>query len=950
MLAALGEASERTRERLIDEMSGHDRPEQGHALAGDSIRFFEAAARFARRLLASQRFVPSVSADRHGALRATWIPWLNDDSIAEPVALLLAGAPPLVRAVDDDLGGDAAAVLQGFLIACVDGAVRRSLAAEDMIEALEDWQEAADPHVAWLGGLLGPDDELRPGPGADASLLRTARRWIAALEQRGPSGAWQLSLRLNEPPAAEADLDEDDLTWTLTFHLEAVERPGIVVDAPDIWAFPGETFSVDGVRLDAPHELLLTELSRASRVYPLLERALDESNPSMLELSTAQAYEFLRDVRPLLLDQGFGAAAPEWWDSPAARVGARLTLTAPGPAPAPNAASDRSAGAPALGLATLVSYQWRLAVGDTPLSVEEFERLARRAPLVRINGQWVEIRKDDLAKAVGFLKENPGGDVSLGEAIRLGFMADASETGLNVLGVDAEGWLKELFEDKSASLETFESEPEGFVGSLRPYQLRGLSWLAFLDRLGLGPCLADDMGLGKTIQLLALLAHEKHKGLTEGPTLIVVPMSIVGNWARESARFTPDLSVLIHHGPERAQGESFLEAASRADIVLTTYALANRDREVIECVRWSRVVLDEAQNIKNPGAKQSQAIRGLEAPRRAALTGTPLENRLGELWSIIDFCNPGLLGSNHQFKRHFATPIERNHDRRRAEQLRNLVRPFILRRLKTDSSVISDLPEKVETKEFCRLTAEQAELYESCVRAMLDEVEGAEGIRRRGVVLTSLVRLKQICDHPALVAGDDAQTPDALAARRSGKCIRLLELLDEVMASGERALVFTQFRQMGKVLAGILQHTFDRDVLFLHGGTPQKLREKMVARFQSGDPSCPIFLLSLKAGGVGLNLTAASHVVHFDRWWNPAVENQATDRAFRIGQTRTVNVHKFIVAGTLEDRIDEMIDAKLALAEDVIGSGEEWLTELSTSQLQDILTLRPDTALQDEAV
>ncbi|MCB1212300.1 MAG: DEAD/DEAH box helicase, partial [Verrucomicrobiales bacterium] len=515
-----------------------------------------------------------------------------------------------------------------------------------------------------------------------------------------------------------------------------------------------------------------------------------------------------------------------------------------------------------------------------------------------------------------------------------------------ILGLDATGWIGSLLgaSEDDVSMPDIQV-PESFQGELRPYQHKGLSWLAFLDRLGLGPCLADDMGLGKTIQLLALLLYERqlNNGESPGPTILVVPMSIVGNWQREAHRFAPDLTVLVHHGPERLTGDSFAQSASTSDLVITTYALVNRDLETLEKVGWRRAVLDEAQNIKNPSAKQTRAVRALAPERRVALTGTPLENRLSELWSIMEFCNPGFLGTLTEFKRAFALPIERHNDRQRATRLRNLVRPFILRRLKTDPNVIEELPEKVESREYCRLTSEQAELYESTVRKMLTEVEQAEGIRRRGAVLAALTRLKQICDHPWLVRPDkdDGASPPT-SATTSGKCIRLLEMLDEVVASGDQALVFTQFRQMGRVLASTISHALDRDVLFLHGGTTQTQRQQMVDRFQLEDGSAPIFILSLKAGGVGLNLTAASHVFHFDRWWNPAVENQATDRAYRIGQTKRVQVHKFIVAGTLEERIDQMIESKIALAEDVIGSGEDWLTELSTNQLKELFSLRPD--------
>jgi SNF2 family DNA or RNA helicase len=508
---------------------------------------------------------------------------------------------------------------------------------------------------------------------------------------------------------------------------------------------------------------------------------------------------------------------------------------------------------------------------------------------------------------------------------------------------------------KVPTLET----PPGFKGTLRPYQERGLSWLAFMERFGFGACLADDMGLGKTVQLLALLVHEREEAKRAAagtgaepqrvaPTLLIVPMSVVGNWTKEVTRFSPSIQCLVHHGPLRRQGDAFLAAVSKSDLVVTTYALANRDKDLLARVGWGRVVLDEAQFVKNPAAKQSQAVRAIEAPRRIALTGTPVENRLSELWSIMDFLNPGYLGGAGQFRTRFAVPIERYHDPARAGQLRGLVRPFILRRVKTDPTVVADLPEKLETKEFCHLTPEQAQLYETCVKRMLTDVEAAEGIHRRGLVLAALIKLKQICNHPAQALKDADPTPAAAVdPTRSGKGIRLLEMLDEVLAEGDRALVFTQFRQMGHLLESMLKRELGRDILFLHGGTPQGQRQKLIDDFQDPKGKAPVLVLSLKAGGVGLNLTAATHVFHFDRWWNPAVENQATDRAYRIGQTRTVQVHKFVVRGTLEERIDEMIESKTELAENIIGHGERWLTELDTTQLREILTLRAD-AVGDE--
>jgi SNF2 family DNA or RNA helicase len=696
--------------------------------------------------------------------------------------------------------------------------------------------------------------------------------------------------------------------------------------------------------------------------------------------------------------------APTWWDSPAARLGVRLKIESPVTLEGVGLRGGAGAGGgPArVGLMALVNYKWQISLGQATLSIDEFQRLAQlKSPLVYVGGRWVEVRPEDIKAAVAFIRENPGGEIEVGKALRLAFAADTKATGVPVVGLDATGWAAAIFggtgtgeQQKNFSMPMLDAPP-GFVGSLRPYQVKGLSWLAFLDRLGLGSCLADDMGLGKTIQLLAMLLHERVGYYAElrrrdaaalvaaangqavepaagavgvepgqeagafdvGPTLLIVPMSVVSNWVRETRRFAPSLRVLVHHGAERARGPELIDAAHKADLVVTTYALAHRDRDDLEKVVWHRVALDEAQNIKNPVTKQTRAVRSIEAPRRIALTGTPVENRLTELWSIMDFLNPGLLGSGAEFRSRFAMGIEKYNDAGKGKQLRSLIQPFVLRRLKTDPQVIADLPEKVETKEFCYLTPEQASLYEQVVKGMLQQAESSDGVQRRGVILAGLTKLKQVCNHPLHYLRHDLDPDGApvtavgpAPSQRSGKCTRLVQMLDEVVASGGQALVFTQFRAMGEMLAATLRHELDREVLLLHGGTSAKDRDAMVQRFQKGDGSAPVFVLSLKAGGVGLNLTAANHVFHFDRWWNPAVENQATDRAFRIGQTRTVQVHKFVVAGTLEEKIDQMIEAKASLADNVIGSGEAWLTELSLSQLRDVLTLRQDAVEPLEAL
>jgi SNF2 family DNA or RNA helicase len=590
-------------------------------------------------------------------------------------------------------------------------------------------------------------------------------------------------------------------------------------------------------------------------------------------------------------------------------------------------------------LENIVSYDWSVSIGDTTLGAAEFEKLVQlKLPLIQVRGQWVELRPEEIERAIAFFqKKRRAGNMTLGEALRTGLGQGQSELGLPVTAIESEGWVGDLLAQLADDGKVTPIDaPTTFRGQLRPYQLKGVSWLAFLQRFGFGGCLADDMGLGKTMQFLAILLYaQEHKTARTEPALVICPMSIVGNWQREMQRFAPSLRVMIHHGHERLAGEAFVEEARRHDVVITTYALALRDREHLAELEWEYIVVDEAQNIKNEFAKQTQAIKSLSTRHRVALTGTPVENRLSELWSIMEFLNPGYLGSATDFRQHFAIPIERYHDKERAEVLKRVIQPFVLRRIKTDKNIIADLPEKMEMKVYCNLTQEQASLYEAVVKEMLEKIEkvGNE-MERRGLILATLMKLKQVCNHPAQFIADSSRL-----AGRSGKLARLEEMLEEVLATGEKALIFSQFAQMGTLLRRYLQETFGHEVLFLHGSVAKKQRDTLVQRFQEESKGAQIFILSLKAGGVGLNLTAANHVFHFDRWWNPAVENQATDRAFRIGQTKNVQVHKFVCVGTLEERIDLMIEQKKELAENIVGSGENWLTEMSTAQLKELFAL-----------
>ncbi|MFG0246221.1 MAG: DEAD/DEAH box helicase [Phycisphaerales bacterium JB052] len=933
--------------------SDHDESEHAFGGLGAGIKYFVAASRLASHLLAGHRVVPMILQDAQGELSAGWWPWLSDPMTAARVQKLVNSMPGVGRAVVNEHAHDAWSLTTDFLAAVTDARCRSTMIREEMHDTVEDADPERDPQVAWLLGLLDDTEEVPSVQGQRADIVRKVRRWISELEDRGESSDWVFGLRIAEPIAdgLAADISKPDATvkWSLSFFLQSVDDEEIVLRASDIWLIQRERIVISGLTLENPQELLMAELGRASRHYKKLEEALDSSEPIEILLDSQEAYAFLRENKPILEEQGFAVQSPPWWESPSGRLGARLKIESDPAEAMFDENGDPDGAAPQLGLNSLVGYHWEIAIGDTTLTLHEFEQLAQQnAPLVRIGGKWVEIRPEDVQNAIKFIGENPGGEMELGEAMQLALASDSSQTGLPVTGLEATGWVASLLGgEDGASIKLPELEtPERFNGTLRPYQSRGMSWMSFMEQFGFGACLADDMGLGKTVQMLALMVHERTvapDGKVD-PTLLVVPMSVIGNWMKEAQKFAPQLRVMVHHGVDRHTDETFSEVASNSDLILTTYALAHRDREIIDSVKWGRIVLDEAQFIKNPAAKQSQAVRSIVAPKRVALTGTPVENRLSELWSIMDFLNPGYLGSSGLFRKRFSLPIERHRDQNKMVKLRAMVSPFILRRVKTDPTVVSDLPSKIESKEWCALTPEQAKLYESCVQRMLSDVDQSEGIHRRGLVLAALIKLKQICNHPAqMLKETDPQFGKVIDPMRSGKCVRLLEQTSELISEGDQALIFTQFRQMGHILSNMLRHELGKDVLFLHGGTPQGKRQKMIDEFQEATGKTPILILSLKAGGVGLNLTAATHVFHFDRWWNPAVENQATDRAYRIGQTRTVQVHKYIVRGTLEERIDEMIESKMELAENIIGHGERWLTELGTDKLRELLTLRADT-------
>jgi non-specific serine/threonine protein kinase len=651
-----------------------------------------------------------------------------------------------------------------------------------------------------------------------------------------------------------------------------------------------------------------------------------------------RAYRFLCDV-PVLEDSGLVVRLPDWWKK---RARPRVSVTI---------GQKRES---RLGAGAMLSFDVRAALGDQDLTAEEWQAMMN-APdgLVRLRGQWVEVDRQRLSEAMehwqAVQRAAKNGEISFIEGMRLLAGAPADLTDAGAVDTDREWSFLQAGRQLAEVLDALRRPGEAPVAdagadlkaTLRPYQREGVSWLRLLTGLGLGACLADDMGLGKTIQVLALLLCLKRlSAAAEGdgppPSLLIVPASLLGNWKAEADRFAPALTLRFLHASqadvqELQQAAAGPDALAGADLVVTTYGMAAR-LEWLAQRPWRLVILDEAQAIKNPATRQTRAVKKLHGDARIVLTGTPVENRLGDLWSLLDFLNPGLLGSAADF-RTFVKAMEARESDRYAP-LRRLVGPYLLRRLKTDKAIIADLPDKTEMKAFCGLSKRQIALYESSVRELETALEASDGIQRKGLILAYLMRFKQICNHPSQFLGDGLYAP-----ADSGKFDRLRQIAEEIASRQEKAIVFTQFREMTDPLAEFLAGIFLRGGLVLHGGTPVKARKGMVDEFQS-DTGPPFFVLSLKAGGTGLNLTAASHVIHFDRWWNPAVENQATDRAFRIGQRRNVLVHKFVTQGTVEERIDEMIRDKTELAGALLeGSAERKLTELTNEELLRMVSL-----------
>ncbi|MGW6597796.1 DEAD/DEAH box helicase [Streptomyces sp. NPDC055036] len=887
-----------------------------------------AAALHALQLAGRGRLLPGLTASDHDAWRAGP---LDADDIAQ-LRAIAAAMPPEAHAVPvPDLSPlqlpDPEALVRAFLDAVADSLPRT-------------------PAAAYAAGA--------PFAAKEAQHLPGARTW-AAEAAAGMDAGVRVSLRLDlsaydvfdqpDQPDQEAapgrsagvgvgigpGADESQIVrraGAALVQIHSLADPTLVIDASRLWAGHGDEGFGPRARIDA-----MLALRRAARVWTPLARLLERDVPDALALSEDELYELLGPGAARLAAAGVAVHWP--------RELARTLTAAAVVRPAPGSATD---GTPFFDSAELLRFNWQLALDGDPLTEREMDVLAEsHRPIVRLRDQWVVVDPALVRKA----RKRGLGLLEPVDALAIALTGTAEVDGETVEAVPT-GALAALRDRLTTGVAAI-AQPPALAATLRDYQLRGLAWLDLMTSLGLGGCLADDMGLGKTVTVIALHLHRARTA----PTLVVCPASLLGNWQREITRFAPGVPVHRFHGAGRTlpgvPGDGVPEdgvpgARGPGGFVLTTYGTMRSSADALAAHGWGMVVADEAQHVKNPFSSTAKALRTIPAPARIALTGTPVENNLSELWALLDWTTPGLLGPLKAFRARHARIVENVENAKDAgvkdvaneeavERLSRLVRPFLLRRRKSDPGIVPELPPKTESDHPVALTREQASLYEAVVRETMAAIEAAEGIARRGLVMKLLTALKQICNHPAQYLKEDT----ARLTGRSGKLALLDELLDTILAEDGSVLLFTQYVSMARLLSAHLTARAIPSQL-LHGGTPVAERERMVDRFQSGE--VPVFVLSLKAAGTGLNLTRAGHVIHFDRWWNPAVEEQATDRAYRIGQTQPVQVHRLIAEGTVEDRIADMLSSKRALADAVLGSGEAALTELTDRDLADLVSLR----------
>lgn len=849
---------------------------------GSSILFLKQLLKFAYSLVSKERFIPYIKKNK-----SYFISNLDLQEDQEIYNDLINNCPLNIR---QNNSIDKEKLIKSYLDFFVNNIILESLIGINIKNKTQTDK--------WLNGLFGNDEIL------DKKTVINIKEWFE-VKKIEHNLNYNMLFKLIEP--------EEDDNWNLYFNLQSKKDPSFIISLKDLWS-GDKKIDINNIKVS-----LLKDLGIASNYSKIIENALYTSNPYKINLKTDEAYKFITDDSLLLKDAGFVVQIPKINFKYNEKIKAKIKFKGDD--------KLKISGTGSIGK-TLFDFDYTISIDGEEITKEEFYNLSKsKEKLVKIKNKWVEINVDEINKVIKFFEKKE--KISIYDTFIINSEENIVEIDDVIIPVEFQKEINGLFDIHKIKDKEI---PKSLNGILRNYQKEGFSWMYFLRNAGFGGILADDMGLGKTIQTISyFLSLNNNK-----PSLIICPMSVMVNWKKEIYKFAPTLSVHIHHGSERLKKEELHKKMKDINLIISSFSTIRNDEKIFEDFEFDTIIIDEAQNIKNPFTKQSISINKLKSLNKFCLTGTPIENRLSEFWAIMNFVNPGLLSNWNLFKKKFAEPIELYNDNKKSDLLKKIITPFIMRRLKTDKKVISDLPNKTEIKEYCLLTKEQASLYQAVVDDSLEKLNNEEN--RRTLIMATLIKLKQICNHPSNYLKDSINLFD-----RSKKVLRLRELVEIFLKNNEKCLIFTQYKEMGDLLKRDLEEYFDMPVCFLHGGLNTKIREKLIELFQSDDIGSPkVFILSLKAGGTGINLTKANHVIHFDRWWNPAVENQATDRAFRIGQKKDVFIYKFITNGTIEEKIDELLERKLNLSEQVLSKGEKSITEFNNDELKEFFSLRKE--------
>ncbi|MHA1283048.1 MAG: DEAD/DEAH box helicase [Promethearchaeota archaeon] len=944
-------------------------------ILGNSIIIWSYLTKFVYELLNKYNFIPILIKEKEKIYRSKWKLLLKSQQDNERFRILINNAPwysyniPINFIQKNNTYYSDGLLHPSYLFAefmdkTCDYLIRFIL-KKSKFNAFNDFysseikkEKAGNKELNWdyrfLKALISQDNTFKIRGFHESIIPSLINNWVKASEITAFAKGISIAFRLDYP-------EKDDKNWNLKIGI-IMQENGEFVPIDKIFDYKSKEREKISNYFENDAQLIeftLKALGTAANIYAPINRALEGTITNNIVLNSSEIMDFLRYPRYLLVQNGFNVILPDvFTQGGKRRLSAKIIIHSKGKKEKRKLIKGAIPQFRPFEINSLLDFRWKISIEDQELTDEEFYALIKEdKPLINWRGNWILIDQKDLDDLKKIFKEKEKssaimqakGKITFMEAVKLGLSGELRlEDSDSKYEVILEGDIG-LVLDKIKNFDTFQkiSVPKSFNGSLRPYQEVALNWMANMCSLNFGVCLADDMGLGKTIQVIALLLHFKEIYPENfGSTLIICPTSVLFNWIRELQKFAPSLDIVLHHGPNRPKNANqIIEYLKPHKIILTSYGTIRKDIEFFETINFGGIIIDESQNIKNYNSQQTQAILKLQSNYRICLSGTPIENRLMELWTLFEFLNPGLLGTRTEFQRKYVIPIERFQDKDAIDKLKKIIAPFIMRRVKSDKKIINDLPEKNEIKVFIDLTDEQIKLYRAAIDNAFKELESPalNSQKKRGIVFKLLMSLKQICNHPAQYLKEkilkDMSYHEII--KRSNKLKRLIEMTDEVIENGEKVLIFTQFKQMGDIILDVLSKKYGFKILYFHGSVPANKRKEIVDEFQSKESnSSPIMILSLKAGGTGLNLTRGTTVIHYDRWWNPAVENQATDRAFRIGQKQRVNVYKFVSIGTIEEKIDDLLENKKELADKiVVSTGESWISDLSENKLKELLKL-----------